>query len=477
MQMVSEDIQITILLKTRFCTSIIRVIALQRWSNRKKVYRLPPIFISDQLKTSMKFFLYAIVASVSPLWAGAQSPPAAPSKVALFLYDHVELLDFAGPGEVFSAAGFETFTVSVDGKNLTSQGFVKIQPQYSLENAPVADIIVLPGGNSGPSANDPKVIEWVRKHYNSNAHVISVCTGVFILANAGLLENLSATTHHGAIERLRDGYPTINVIDSTRWVDNGTVITTAGVSAGIDGALHLVSRIKGEEKANQAARYMQYDKWDPDNGTINVVNPFLFESTKSLIDAKPDGNAHALTPLRTTRAPFLGEYINLARALEELNMNKDAVEVIEAGLLVYPRSSELYNIMGNIFTKTGRPAPVGEKELIAMMRSGNVDQAIARFERDKKIFPQWQIFSEEAVQSAGYHLLLYKKDINNAIKVFRLNNEEFPTSPDTYDSLGEALLAAGNREEAIKNYEAAASMGYENAKKVLAELDGIKNNR
>jgi putative intracellular protease/amidase len=419
----------------------------------------------------MKNIVYIILVSMLPSYAYTQTAPPTPKNVAIFLYENVELLDFAGPGEVFSAAGFDTFTVSTDGKELTSQGFVKIQPEYSLENVPAADIIVLPGGNSGPSANDPKVIEWVKKHHRSNAHLISVCTGVFILANAGLLENQFATTHHGAMQRLRDNYSTINVIDSTRWVDNGFMITTAGVSAGIDGSLHLVSRIKGQEAAKRVARYMQYDKWDPGNGSMKAVNPLLVESTKKLITANGGGSANFPTVTQTSRAPFIGEYINLAQALEKINKNEDAIDIVEAGLQVYPRSAQLYNVQASIFRKLGKPAPISEHELTDMMQSGKVDKAIARLEEDKKKFPHWQIFSEEAIKAAGYNLLLAKKDFTNAIKVFELNTKEFPNSADAFDSLGEALLAAGNRKEAIQNYKIAASMGYENAKKVLEKLN------
>jgi putative intracellular protease/amidase len=418
----------------------------------------------------MKYFIFTILVSMPSMHAYTQTAPKEPSNVAIFLYENVELLDFAGPAEAFSATGFNTYTVSADGNNLTSQGFVKIQPQYSIEKAPTADIIVLPGGNAGPSADDPRVIEWVRKHYNNKAQIMSVCTGAFILAKAGLLDDKKVTTHHGATQRLRDEYPTTTVLENTRWVDNGLIITTAGVSAGIDGALHMISRVKGEEAAKRVARYMEYDKWDPENGVVNAINSYLHEPTSKLL--KVNGvSATIPSSLKTSQAPFIGEYINLAQALEKQNNDVVAAEVIENGLKVYPESAQLYNVLRNIYVKSGKPAPVSEDELTTMMRSGRVDEAIARFEKDKTGFPKWRIFSENEVKSAGYHLLLYKKDIDNAVKVFALNTKEFPNSPDTFDSLGEALLAAGKRKEAIENYKIAATMGYENAKKVLMELD------
>jgi transcriptional regulator GlxA family with amidase domain len=188
--------------------------------------------------------------------------------VAIFLYEGVELLDFAGPGEVFAASkNFNVYTVSVDGKPVVSQGFLHIQPDYSLDRAPNPDIIILPGGNTRPSVSNNEVIEWIRKN-SSTQLLMSVCTGAFLLAKAGLLEGKKATTWHGAIDRFRQFAPATEVMENTRFVDNGNIITTAGVSAGIDGALHVLEKIHGKEEALRVARYMEYDKWVPENGLV-----------------------------------------------------------------------------------------------------------------------------------------------------------------------------------------------------------------
>lgn len=188
-------------------------------------------------------------------------------KVAFYLQNGVEVLDFAGPMEVFSYAQFDVFTVSKTKDPILSQGILKIIPDYSIEDAPKADIIAFFGGNSGNASNDPKVIEWLKSQQTPD-YYFSVCTGAFILGKAGFLKNLTVTTFHESIEALKKAVPSATVLSDVRFVDNGKVITTAGISAGIDGALHLVSKIRGEATAKEVAHYMEYDKWVPQQGLI-----------------------------------------------------------------------------------------------------------------------------------------------------------------------------------------------------------------
>lgn len=187
--------------------------------------------------------------------------------VAFYLQDGVEVLDFAGPMEVFSYAQFKVFTVSKTKEPITSQGILKITPDYSIDDAPKADIIAFFGGNAGNAYNDPKVIEWLKRQPTPD-YYFSVCTGAFILGKAEILNNLTVTTFHSSIENLKKAVPSAKVLSNVRFVDNGKVITTAGISAGIDGALHLVAKIRGQEAARNVAAYMEYDKWVPEQGLI-----------------------------------------------------------------------------------------------------------------------------------------------------------------------------------------------------------------
>lgn len=188
--------------------------------------------------------------------------------ICFYLQDGVEALDFAGPMEVFSYAGFNIFTVSKTRAPITSQGILKVMPDYDITNAPAFDILAVFGGNSGRASNDPAVISWIQSRKSAIQYYFSVCTGAFILAKAEILDSLTITTFHLSINDLKKAVPSAKVLANTRFVDNGRVITTAGISAGIDGALYLVSKLDGEDGAKQVAAYMEYDKWVPGQGLI-----------------------------------------------------------------------------------------------------------------------------------------------------------------------------------------------------------------
>jgi putative intracellular protease/amidase len=204
---------------------------------------------------------------VASLPAVVAAPTVEPRTVAILVYEGVELLDFAGPGEVFAAArgpdgrAFRVVTVARTKERVRSQGFVDVVPQHSIADCPAPDILVLPGGNV-PS-EDRELVEWVRRCSTSAELVMSVCNGAFLLAEAGLLDGLEATTHHGSLDGLAARYPETRVLVNRRFVDSGRVMTCAGVSAGIDGALHVVERMLGADSARRTARYMEYE-WRPE---------------------------------------------------------------------------------------------------------------------------------------------------------------------------------------------------------------------
>jgi len=245
--------------------------------------------------------LIAVSASAFALEKAASAPgtaagKTAPRNVAIVLYEGVELLDFAGPAEVFkSAAGygggaepaFRVYTVAATRAPLKSLGFVTITPEFSIEDAPAPDIIVLPGGNSDNFTNDPKAMAWASRVMKASEVTMTVCTGAFVPARAGMLDGLTATTWYGAIDGLRKEVPKANVQEGRRFVDNGHVVTTAGVSAGIDGALHLVARLLGRAAADRTARYMEYH-WTPEPylaQRYSYLNPTLDDAGRAMQQA------------------------------------------------------------------------------------------------------------------------------------------------------------------------------------------------
>jgi transcriptional regulator GlxA family with amidase domain len=176
--------------------------------------------------------------------------------VHLLLREGVELLDFAGPGQVFAAAGYDVDAVAVRPGTVTSQGFLRVEPTGILFDGPEPDLLVVPGGNAEAGLSDAALIAALGRV--RPGILFSVCTGALLLAAAGRLRGLEVTTWHGALDRLRAIEPGCTVVEGVRFVDNGDVVTSAGVSAGIDAALHLVKRLDGVHAAREAAHYMEY---------------------------------------------------------------------------------------------------------------------------------------------------------------------------------------------------------------------------
>lgn len=184
-------------------------------------------------------------------------------KVSILLFDHAEIIDFAGPWEVFGGAGYKVFTVAEKTDPVTCVYGQRVTADYTFENSPSADVLLVPGGGVGNAVENAKLIKWVQENAKSSTHVMSVCTGAFILARAGLLDGLTATTVRGGIDRLASAGKNIKTVYDRRYVDNGKIITTAGLSSGIDGALHLVSKMMGLGRAQQVALGIEYN-WDPE---------------------------------------------------------------------------------------------------------------------------------------------------------------------------------------------------------------------
>lgn len=197
--------------------------------------------------------------------------------VGIFIFDQVEVLDFCGPLEVFSTASLpgspstypesQLYRVHLIARTLDpirTVGGMTVTPHFSIDDHPEIEILVVPGGfgTRRIETDDQPVIDWIAKQRKQIELVTSVCTGAFLLAKAGVLDGRRATTHWGSVADLGKAYSSVNVTGGERVVDLGNVITSAGVSAGIDMALHVVSRQHGIDAAIQTARDMEYN-WEP----------------------------------------------------------------------------------------------------------------------------------------------------------------------------------------------------------------------
>lgn len=192
--------------------------------------------------------------------------------VAILIFDDVELLDFAGPFEVFSSVRnltgeherlMEVFAVAESHAPVRCRNGLVVQPERSIDECPPVDVLVIPGGAGvRPALERSNLVEWVRTRAQEAELMVSVCTGSFLLAQAGLLNGRPATTHWERISEMRERFPDIEIVEDERWVDTGEIITAAGVSAGIDVALHVVRRLYGADVARATALGIEYDYWE-----------------------------------------------------------------------------------------------------------------------------------------------------------------------------------------------------------------------
>lgn len=222
-------------------------------------------------------------------------------RVLFLVLPQVNLLDLAGPAQVFHVAArlgipykllfcanqseiarpfevfgvtrlhrnisggeapFHVYTVAEKAEPVLARNGLSVNPSWTLENCPAPDILVVPGGYGTRSQiKNEKLIHWIKDQAGRVELLLSVCTGALLLAKAGLLEGLSATTHYLAMDELHALAPNTQICPSERYVDNGKIITSAGISAGIDMSLYVVSRLLGSEQAAETAQYMQYDYW------------------------------------------------------------------------------------------------------------------------------------------------------------------------------------------------------------------------
>ena len=192
--------------------------------------------------------------------------------IGIYLFPEIEVLDFAGPYEVFTTASrvagrqspgtepaFSVFSVSAAGDPVRARAGLQIVPDFTFAGHPHIDLLVIPGGVVTGEMEKSEVCRWISTTAASSALTASVCTGVFLLARAGVVASHRVTTHWEDIAELRSLFPGLDVVGDVRWVDEGAIVTSAGISAGIDMSLHLVERIAGRDLAAATARQMDFD--------------------------------------------------------------------------------------------------------------------------------------------------------------------------------------------------------------------------
>jgi len=198
-------------------------------------------------------------------------------RVGIVVFPDVEVLDFCGPFEVFSVtrldeatrreepSPFEVLLVAEQAGTVVATGGLKVTPDHTLATCPPLDILVVPGGwGTRREIKNPRLLAWITERAKQVETLTSVCTGSMLLGQAGLLDGRHATTHWRSLQWMRDSFPSVTVEDKQHVVEDGTVLTSAGISAGIDMALRVVARYHGEAVARNTARQMEY-RYPDDN--------------------------------------------------------------------------------------------------------------------------------------------------------------------------------------------------------------------
>ena len=184
--------------------------------------------------------------------------------IGIYIYDQAEVLDFSGPFEVFSVANrlanldWNIWLVAEEESLVEARGVFQVKPHYSIQNVPELDVLIVVGGVHSDELRKTEVINWIRKTAEKTRITGSVCTGAFLLAEAGLLDGLEVTTHWEDISDLHRNYKNLQVREGIRWIEQGKLFTAAGISAGIDMSLELVSRLASAELAERTATQMEY---------------------------------------------------------------------------------------------------------------------------------------------------------------------------------------------------------------------------
>jgi transcriptional regulator GlxA family with amidase domain len=204
-------------------------------------------------------------------------------RVGIAVFEDIEVLDFCGPFEVFSAARlneekrreepspFEVILVAEKIAPITTSGGMKVIPHHSFETCPKLDILVVPGGwGTRQELHNPVMIEWLRRRAAEVETLTSVCTGAMLLGATGALDGHRATTHWRSLDWLRESFPAVTVVYDQHVVEDGAIITSAGIAAGIDMALKVVARYCGEAVARATSRHMEYPYPESNTRRVNL---------------------------------------------------------------------------------------------------------------------------------------------------------------------------------------------------------------
>jgi transcriptional regulator GlxA family with amidase domain len=372
-----------------------------------------------------------------------------PKNILFFVYDGIEILDFTGPMEVLAAAGFRIYTVG-DKDTIVSRGILKIIPDYNFtktKDYPKPDIVAVFGGSAHMQWQNKTYQEFLKEITNQSEINFSVCDGAFWFGGIGLLDDKSSTTYHWLVSELQKQFPRTKTFEKVKYVDNGNLITSAGVSAGIDAAFYLVSKLKGNAFTQQIAERIEYDHWKPGMGKIvesNVIN-----------NAK---NMGFLSIQNEVQELYKGELLNLAEWFLAKGKTNDANACINHVMNNYTSNEMDYSLAAKILqAKKVKDAPLTKVQFTELVMQGDIKRAEEVFRKTKVTYPNWQYVNRDDLLYIGYYSFQNTNQWDKAIEIYKLNHKIFPEYFHCLAYIAEIYALKNDYSTAISYFEQAMS--------------------
>jgi len=304
---------------------------------------VPDMFIVYKSKIYLAGSDFCLQAMKKDPEAYLNPQPAPPTKtVAILIFPFVEIIDYSGPWEIFGGAGYNVVTVAATKGPIKTVYGQTVTPDYTFADCPKADILLLPGGGVPKLDKNDPTEQWIAKMVAETPNTLSVCNGAFWLAQDGLLDGLSATTTAGNLDRLMNTYPKIHVAYDQRVTDNGKIMTSGGLSAGMDGALQLVEKLEGHDTAESVAVAIEYN-WDGNKGfapgtyarrylrragNIQLPSDVVANETVSMGDKDHWEEKYDLTCTTSTGADVLAAIEKTLAAAKWTKVSSDATHTV-----------------------------------------------------------------------------------------------------------------------------------------------------
>ncbi len=386
---------------------------------------------------------------VAAFTANAQLPE--PKNVLFLLYNGVEIMDFTGPMEVLSQSGYNVYTVA-DRDTVLSNGILKVIPDYNFlkdKSYPDPDIVAVFGGMAHMEYENEVFQDFLEDVTENTSLNFSVCDGAFFLGSVGLLDNKYSTTYHWLISELQNDFPKTQVLEDVKYVDNGRLITSAGVSAGIDASFYMVSKLKGNDFAKLIASRIEYDHWKPGTGKIIETEEIKRIKEEGFIQFRKENKS---VPL------FKGEISNLGEFFLSINSYEEAEACFRFIIENYDENEMDYSNLSNALKKQNKQAPPTKEEFLHLVQVLGAKKVVKTYEDYAEKFPKWQILSSSDLIYLAYYEYQNKGRFEEALDMYSLNYLMFPQHHFSVSYQAECYYLMNDYKSALKFFRKAETL-------------------